>query len=91
MNQNGAAALVSHQPDVHLRVGDAAVTFIDAAAATEVTGPQIRIQGNRGKAACRIRLADEDGARRALGADPQVPAALLPGSALEHLARIALG
>ncbi len=39
----------------------------------------------------RIRAADEDGARRALGSDFDIPASLASGSLLEGLARIALG
>ena len=38
----------------------------------------------------RLRVADEDGARRALGTDGSVPPAS-PGASIEHLARIALG
>ena len=39
----------------------------------------------------RRRSADEDGARRALGMDGLAPVALLPGTSIEHLARIAFG
>ena len=37
------------------------------------------------------RGGDEDGARRALGTDGLAPVAMLPGTSLEHLARIAFG
>jgi hypothetical protein len=39
----------------------------------------------------RLAIADEDGARRALGTDGGLPMAALAGSSIEHLARIALG
>ena len=41
--------------------------------------------------AIQRRAVDEDGARRALGVDLQMPAAVVAGASLEHLARIALG
>ena len=37
------------------------------------------------------RIGDEDGARKAMGADLFVPDVSSPGASLEHLARIALG
>ena len=49
--------------------------------------PQIR----RVSIASRRRSADEDGARRALGMDGLAPVALMPGTSIEHLARIAFG
>ncbi len=36
-------------------------------------------------------FADEDGARKTLGIDLQLPAAAQIGASMEHLARIALG
>ena len=39
----------------------------------------------------RRRSGDEDGARRAMGVDTQMPLASPRGTSLEHLARIALG
>ena len=39
----------------------------------------------------RKPLADEDGARKALGTEHQFPVAIVAGASLEHLARIALG
>lgn len=38
-----------------------------------------------------IRIGDEEGARKALGADGHIPVLARPGSSLEDLARIALG
>ena len=39
----------------------------------------------------RRSSADEDGARKALGTEQQLPAAIVAGASLENLARIALG
>ena len=39
----------------------------------------------------RPMIADEEGARRALGSDGGLPSAVLAGDSIEHLARIALG
>ncbi len=53
---------------------------------------RISVFGRRAaKAKGHLRIADEDGARRAIGADDRFPVAALAGSSIEHLARIALG
>lgn len=43
------------------------------------------------RASGRLRLGEEDGARKALGTDGHGPAGVRAGSSLEDLARIALG
>ena len=43
------------------------------------------------KTASRGGLVEQDGARQAFGSDPALPMPVVPGSPLEHLARIALG
>ena len=66
------------------------MTFIAPALPAEIGG--IRFFGRKApKPKPRLRIADEDGAREAIGADGSMPAVALAGSSLEHLARIALG
>lgn len=67
------------------------MTFLAPAEPADIGA--IRFFGRRTpKPKDRLRIADEDVARRAIGADGSVPPpALAGGSSLEHLARIALG
>ena len=66
------------------------MTFIAPAHPADIG--RISILGRKAtKARDRMRIADEDGARRAVGADDSFPAAAAVGSSIEHLARIALG
>ena len=69
------------------------MTFIapaqPAGALADIVRPLSQIR--RISMASRRRSADEDGARRALGMDGPAPVAMLPGTSLEHLARIAFG
>ena len=66
------------------------MTFIAPAHSAEIG--RISFFGRKAtKAKDRMRIADEDGARRAIGGDDSLPVVALPGSSIEHLARIALG
>ena len=69
------------------------MTFVASSASAVSQAPAMRlflpIKGRL--LPSRIRAADEDSARRALGGDFDVPASLASGSLLEGLARIALG
>ena len=70
------------------------MTFIDLSRTDLEGGPlwSTASIGPRPIMAKRRRpLADEDGARKALGMDQPLPVSLLAGASLEHLARIALG
>jgi hypothetical protein len=69
------------------------MTFVAPTSSAASTGPAIRLSiPARGRLPLsRIRAADEDSARRALGSDFDIPASLASGSVLEGLARIALG
>lgn len=68
-----------------------AVTFIAPPSSADRHGASFFFGRRAAKPKDRIRIADEDGARRALGIDGVLPAATLAGSSIEHLARIALG
>lgn len=67
------------------------MTFIASAPVLGAFGFPIATLRRRGKAPAAIRGGDEEGARKALGADGHLPVLARPGRSLEDLARIALG
>ena len=70
------------------------MTFVAPVSSADAISPAIRLFDPAVKGRlpiARIRAADEDSARRALGADFAVPAALASAASLEDLARVALG
>ena len=67
------------------------MTFIAPPRPAAIGGASFPFGRKASKPRKRLLIADEDGARRALGADGGLPAVALTGSAIEHLARIALG
>ena len=67
------------------------MTFIAPARPADIGGASLLFGRKASKPRACPMIADEDGARRALGTDGGLPAAALTGSAIEHLARIALG
>lgn len=66
------------------------MTFIAASALGTFGHPLLAIR-KPAKARAAARLGDEEGARKALGADGHDPVLARPGRSLEDLARIAFG
>ncbi len=69
------------------------MTFVAPPSSTVSSGVAVRLplSAKSRLPLARVRAADEDSARRALGTDFVMPAALTSGTVLEDLARIALG
>ena len=67
------------------------MTFIAPTRSADVLGASLFLGRRASKPKGRPGFADEECARRALGTDGALPPAALAGSAIEHLARIALG
>ena len=67
------------------------MTFIAPSPTAGTRGASSLFGRRAPKSNVRPMLADEDGARRALGSDGELPAAALADRSIEHLARIALG
>ena len=80
--ERGASAVVS---------GPIAVTFISPAASADLRGAPFFLGRKPARVKDRLRIADEDGARLALGPDTTLPTSGVSAISLEHLARIALG
>ena len=68
------------------------MTFITASAsALGAFGLPLLAARKPAKARAAVRMGDEEGARKALGADGHDPVLARPGRSLEDLARIAFG
>ncbi len=67
------------------------MTFIASTPVLGAFGFPIAALRKSGKSRSVLRSGDEEGARRALGADGHLPVLARPGRSLEDLARIALG
>jgi len=93
-NETGQPTFITRQPSVNARFGATAMTYLAPATFPSVfTGYRRPIAAIRGGLATSTPrgFADEDGARKTLGIDLQLPAAAQIGASMEHLARIALG
>ena len=67
------------------------MTFIASAPALGAFGYPLSMIHKPAKARAAARVGDEEGARKALGADGHDPVLARPGRSLEDLARIAFG
>jgi len=93
-NETGQPTFITRQPSVNARVGSTAMTYLAPATFPSVfTGHRRPVAAIRGGLTTSTSwgFANEDGARKTLGTDLQLPAAAQIGASMEHLARIALG
>lgn len=67
------------------------MTFLAPSHTVDLRGASSFFGRKASKPKDRLRIADEDGARRALGPDGLPPAGGSRAASIEHLARIALG
>ena len=67
------------------------MTFLAPVSTAEVRVPSVLWSRKGVKPKGRVLIADEDGARRALGFDAGLSVPAMAGTSIEHLARIVLG